>query len=64
MAGKVRQAIDEAAFAKFVGEKVPQIKTPMELKQVSDCSSQCAVVSASDAATASLALASRTRRTW
>ncbi|KAM4054963.1 phosphotransferase enzyme family protein [Hirsutella rhossiliensis] len=33
MAGKVRQPIDEAAFAKFVTQNVPQIKTPMELKQ-------------------------------
>ena len=35
MAGRVRQPIDEAAFGKFVAENVPQIKTPIELKQVS-----------------------------
>ncbi|KAJ6446182.1 acyl-CoA dehydrogenase family member 11 [Purpureocillium lavendulum] len=33
MAGVVRQPIDEAAFSKFVAENVPQIKTPIELKQ-------------------------------
>ena len=35
MAGRVRQPIDEAAFSKFLEQNVPQIKTPIELKQVS-----------------------------
>ncbi|OAQ99301.1 hypothetical protein LLEC1_00734, partial [Akanthomyces lecanii] len=33
MAGKVRQPIDEKAFAKYVDENVPEIKTPLQLKQ-------------------------------
>ncbi len=34
MAGKIRQPIDEKAFAKYVDENVPEIKTPLQLKQV------------------------------
>lgn len=34
MAGRVRQPIDEKAFSKFLAENVPEIKTPIELKQV------------------------------
>ena len=34
MAGQIRQPIDEAAFSKFVSENVPEIQTPMDLKQV------------------------------
>ncbi|UKZ77500.1 hypothetical protein TrVFT333_005222 [Trichoderma virens FT-333] len=33
MAGAVRQPIDEKAFAKFIDENVPVIKTPIDLKQ-------------------------------
>ncbi|KAI5466264.1 kinase-like domain-containing protein [Mariannaea sp. PMI_226] len=33
MAGRVRQPIDEAAFQKYVSENVPEIKTPIDLKQ-------------------------------
>ena len=35
MAGRVRQPIDEKAFEKFLADNVPEIKTPIELKQVS-----------------------------
>lgn len=34
MAGKIRQPIDEKAFAKYIDDNVPQIKTPIHLKQV------------------------------
>lgn len=34
MAGAVRQPIDEKAFAKYLEENVPVIKTPIDLKQV------------------------------
>lgn len=61
MAGKVRQAIDEAAFAKFISENVPQIKTPTELKQVSSRQRHRRALALTRR---SLALASRTRRTW
>ncbi|KAK2591247.1 hypothetical protein QQS21_011055 [Conoideocrella luteorostrata] len=33
MAGPIRQPIDEAAFSKFLGENVPEIKLPIDLKQ-------------------------------
>ncbi|KIE03403.1 acyl-CoA dehydrogenase family member 11, partial [Metarhizium majus ARSEF 297] len=33
MAGRVRQPIDEVAFSKFLGENVPEIKLPIDLKQ-------------------------------
>ncbi|XWW97233.1 hypothetical protein V2A60_005215 [Cordyceps javanica] len=33
MAGKIRQPIDEKAFAKYVDDNVPEIKTPLQLKQ-------------------------------
>ncbi|KAJ6786701.1 hypothetical protein PWT90_08788 [Aphanocladium album] len=33
MAGKIRQPIDEKAFAKYIDENVPEIKTPLQLKQ-------------------------------
>jgi hypothetical protein len=34
MAGRVRQPIDEAAFSKFLSDNVPEIKLPIDLKQV------------------------------
>lgn len=34
MAGRVRQPIDEKAFSKYLSEHVPEIKLPIELKQV------------------------------
>ena len=36
MAGRVRQPIDEKALEKFLSEHVPEIKGPIELKQVSN----------------------------
>ncbi|KAM0253954.1 hypothetical protein ACHAQJ_007023 [Trichoderma viride] len=36
MAGAVRQPIDEAAFEKYLRENVPVIKTPVDLKQITD----------------------------
>lgn len=35
MAGRVRQPIDEKAFSKYLSDNVPEIKLPIELKQVS-----------------------------
>lgn len=35
MAGRIRQPVDEKAFEKFISENVPDIKTPIDLKQVS-----------------------------
>lgn len=35
MAGRIRQPVDEAALEKFISENVPEIKTPIDLKQVS-----------------------------
>jgi len=35
MAGTVRQPIDLEAFTKYIDEHVPEIKTPVDLKQVS-----------------------------
>ena len=35
MAGAVRQPIDLKAFEKYIDQNVPEIKTPVELKQVS-----------------------------
>lgn len=34
MAGPVRQPIDLKAFEKYLDQNVPEIKTPVELKQV------------------------------
>lgn len=34
MAGRIRQPIDLEAFSKFVSENVPEIETPIDLKQV------------------------------
>jgi hypothetical protein len=34
MAGAVRQPFDEAAFEKYLLEHVPEIQTPIQLKQV------------------------------
>lgn len=34
MAGAVRQPIDLKAFQKYIEEHVPEIKTPIDLKQV------------------------------
>lgn len=36
MAGRVRQPIDEAALEKYISDNVPEIKTPIDLKQVSE----------------------------
>jgi dissimilatory sulfite reductase (desulfoviridin) alpha/beta subunit len=41
MAGRIRQPVDEAALEKFISENVPDIKTPIDLKQVSSCSFLC-----------------------
>lgn len=35
MAGRVRQPIDQKAFEKYISQNVPEIKTPIDLKQVS-----------------------------
>lgn len=35
MAGRVRQPIDEKALEKYLRDNVPEVKTPVELKQVS-----------------------------
>lgn len=34
MAGKVRQPIDLKALEKYIDENVPEIKTPLDIKQV------------------------------
>lgn len=34
MAGPIRQPIDLAALERYIDSNVPQIKTPLELKQV------------------------------
>lgn len=34
MAGKVRQPIDLKALEKYIDKHVPEIKTPLDLKQV------------------------------
>ncbi len=34
MAGEIRQPIDITALEKYVEEHVPEIKTPLEVKQV------------------------------
>lgn len=34
MAGRVRQPIDERALEKYLSDNVPEIKTPVEVKQV------------------------------
>lgn len=34
MAGRVRQPIDEAKFEQYLNENVPEIQTPIKLKQV------------------------------
>ncbi len=36
MAGRVRQEIDQVALNCFLRDYVPEIATPIELKQVSD----------------------------
>lgn len=33
MAGRVRQPIDVEALEKYIGQNVPQIKTPLDVKQ-------------------------------
>lgn len=39
MAGQIRQPIDEAAFSRFVEQNVPEIKLPIDVKQVCMCPS-------------------------
>lgn len=34
MAGRIRQPIDEAAFSNFIEKNVPEIKLPIDVKQV------------------------------
>jgi hypothetical protein len=34
MAGEVRQPIDQAKLEKYINDNVPEIKTPIQLKQV------------------------------
>jgi len=34
MAGVVRQPIDEASLARYIDKNVPEIKTPIDIKQV------------------------------
>jgi hypothetical protein len=34
MAGRVRQPIDVAALERYISKSVPEIKTPIDLKQV------------------------------
>jgi len=34
MAGPIRQPIDIPALEKYIAEKVPEIKTPLDIKQV------------------------------
>ena len=34
MAGEIRQPIDVAALQKYIEENVPEITTPLEVKQV------------------------------
>ena len=34
MAGVVRQPIDQAALERYIDEHAPEIKTPLQLKQV------------------------------
>jgi hypothetical protein len=36
MAGAIRQPIDIAALQRYIEQNVPQIKTPLEVKQVGD----------------------------
>lgn len=36
MAGRIRQPVDERALEKFISDNVPDIKTPIDLKQVSN----------------------------
>jgi len=36
MAGAIRQPIDIAALQRYITQNVPQIKTPIEVKQVGD----------------------------
>lgn len=36
MAGPIRQPIDIPALQRYIEQNVPQIKTPLEVKQVSD----------------------------
>jgi hypothetical protein len=40
MAGQVRQPIDLDALTKYIEKNVPQIKTPLELKQVRKTASE------------------------
>lgn len=35
MAGEVRQPIDQASLERYLDKNVPDIKTPVQLKQVS-----------------------------
>lgn len=34
MAGRVRQPIDVAALERYISKSVPEIKTPIDIKQV------------------------------
>lgn len=36
MAGEVRQPIDLPSLERYIDQNVPALKTPLELKQVSD----------------------------
>lgn len=40
MAGPVRQPIDLASLERYIDSNVPQIKTPLQLKQVCPCTSR------------------------
>lgn len=37
MAGRVRHPIDQAALERYIEKNVPEIKTPIDIKQVRNC---------------------------
>ena len=59
MAGEVRQPVDIKALEKYIDQNIPQIKTPVELKQVRELVDCWRAFTDSD----SLVSDSRTQRT-
>lgn len=63
MAGRVRQPIDVAALERYISKSVPEIKTPIDLKQVRPATDFPATISPILSRYCSSVLASRIPRT-
>lgn len=63
MAGRVRQPIDVAALERYISKTVPEIKTPIDIKQVRAATDSYATIAPMLSSYCSSVSASRTPRT-